>query len=95
MRSSDRWTRGVRVFANVRAISPTAESEVGGRRHCACIYRRRIMTIARAISGAVYTQLVTTTSMLAKLAVGAILLAPSAYGNGEWASSGFPSFKQQ
>jgi len=33
------------------------------------------MTIERAISGTVYTQLVTTTSILAKLVVGAILLA--------------------
>src|SRR6266545_2893911 len=38
-------------------------------------YRRRIMTIERAISGTVYTQLVTTTSILAKLVVCAILLA--------------------
>ena len=38
-------------------------------------YRRRIMTIERAISSTVYTQLVTTTSILAKLAVCSILLA--------------------
>src|SRR5215211_130454 len=83
MWSSDRRMRGAHAFGTVRAISPKAESEVGGGRHYAPAfteggYRRQIMTIERAISGTVYTQLVATTSILAKLAVCAILLASMA-----------------
>jgi hypothetical protein len=51
------------------------EIKEGCGRHYACICRRRIMTIGRAISGTVYTRLVTTTSIIAKLAVCAVLLA--------------------
>src|SRR5205807_8542739 len=73
LRSVDARRARVRHYPRDLAL---AESLVDGRRHCAPVfYRRQIMTIEIAISGTVYTQLVTTTSILAKLVVCAILLA--------------------